>query len=413
MKRALFAIAGGLLISQALAAPQISPQRIIVNPVETALKVNVWVDKAPNDPNATPDYFPGENIKIYTRVNQDAYVYLFNVDPEGRVDLVLPNNYASGSNFLKANTTKVFPGENDGFEFEIAAPYGVNKVLALASKTQLDLNTLARFESQQSGFATVSASNQNQLAQKLSIIVKPIPQDTWITSTAFYNVARAGNPTPAPVVETGSLSVSANVGGATIFVDGRQAGNTPTTIANLTPGNHTVRVTANGYEDYSTTVTVRSNQRTALNVTLQREIRSGNVAVNTNVAADVYLNNKLYGRSDITLRDLPEGTYALRLVANGYETYTSNITVRAGQTTPVNVTLQAVRYSVRVTSNVNGALVFVNGKQSGTIQNGAASFNLAPDNYEIVVIAPGYYVKSARVNLGSNSNIDFDLTRIP
>jgi len=411
MKRALLAIAGGLIVSQALAVPQISPQRIIVNPVETELKVNVWVDKAPNDPNATPDYAPGEDIHIYTRVNQDAYVYLFNVDPEGHVDMILPNNYASGNNFLKANTTKVFPGENDGFTYEIAAPYGVNKVLALASKTQLDLNTLAKFQSNQ-GFATVSASNQNQLAQKLSIIVKPIPQESWITATAFYNVARPGSTPPAPVEQTGSVSVSANVTGANIYVDNRLVGNAPTTIGKLTTGNHTVRVTANGYEDFSTTVNVRANQRTPLTVTLQREVRSGNVAVNTNVAADVYLNGKLYGRSDVTLRDIPEGTYALKLVANGYETYTSNITVRAGQTLPVNVTLQAQRYSVRITSNVNGALVFVNGKQAGTIQNGAASFSLTPDNYEFVVIAPGYYVKSARVNLGSNSNIDFDLTRI-
>jgi len=411
MKRALLAIAGGMIIGQALAVPQISPQRIIVNPVETALKVSVWVDKAPNDPNATPDYFPGEDIHISTRVNQDAYVYLFNVDADGHVDLILPNKYASGDNFLKANTTKVFPGDNDGFTYEIAAPYGVNKVLALASKTALDLNTLAKFQSNQ-GFATVSATNQNQLAQKLSIIVKPIPQESWITATAFYNVARPGT-TPAPVQETGDLRVDANVGGAAVFVDGNRVGSTPTTIANLTTGTHNVRVVASGYEEYSSAVTIRANQSTNLNVSLRREVRNGNVSVNTNVPADVYLNGKLYGRSDLSLRDIAEGTYALKLVANGYETYTSNITVRAGQTTPVNVTLQSVRYSVRVTSNVNGALVFVNGKQSGSIQNGAASFSLAPDNYEIVVIAPGYYVKSARVNLGANSNIDFDLTRIP
>lgn len=408
MKRALLAIASGLILGQAMAAPQISPQRIIVNPVETDLKVNVWVDKAPNNSEATPDYVPGENIKIYTKTNQDAYVYLFNVDPEGKVDLILPNKYAGGENFLKANTTKVFPGPNDGFEFEIAAPYGVNKVLALASKTALDLNSLARFESQQ-GFATVSASNQNQLAQKLSIIVKPIPQDKWISATAYYNVARPGS---NQVQETGDLQIESNVRGAIVYVDGRQVGNTPTTITNLTPGSHTVRVTAPGYTEYSGTVTIRSNQRTSLDVSLRRELRSGNVSVNTNVAADVYLNDRLYGRSDITLRDIPEGTYTLRLVANGYTTYTSNITVRDGQTTAVNVTLQSLRYSLRVTSNVNGALVFVNGRQAGTIQNGVATFTLAPDNYEVVVIAPGHYVKSARVNLGGNSNIDLDLNRI-
>ncbi|WP_034346334.1 DUF4384 domain-containing protein [Deinococcus misasensis] len=174
------------LLTTALAAPMISPQRIIVNPLPTELKVDVWVDKS----GTSPDYRPGENIKIYTKTSQDAYIYLFNVDASGHVDMILPNKYAGGGNFVKANTTKVFPDAKDQFTFEIAAPYGLNKVLALASKTQLDLNTLARFESQQSGFADVNASGQKQLAQKLSIIVKPIPQDNWITDTAFYDVVR-------------------------------------------------------------------------------------------------------------------------------------------------------------------------------------------------------------------------------
>ncbi|WP_034342190.1 DUF4384 domain-containing protein [Deinococcus misasensis] len=184
MKRYTVALAASLL-GFALSAPQISPQRIIVNPVPTELSVDVWLDKSGN----SPAYTPGEKVTIYTRVNQDAYVYLFNVDPDGRVDLILPNKYASGGNFLKANTTKMFPDRNDPFEYEISAPYGVNKVLALASKTQLNLNDIARFQSGQSeGFAQITVEGQNQLAQKLSIIVKPIPQDKWITDTAYYNV---------------------------------------------------------------------------------------------------------------------------------------------------------------------------------------------------------------------------------
>ncbi|GGJ31161.1 DUF4384 domain-containing protein [Deinococcus roseus] len=187
MKRHTFVLGAlaATALTTALAAPMISPQRIIVNPVPTELKVDVWTDKTGTD----PDYRPGDQIKIYTKVTQDAYVYLFNVDPTGHVDLILPNKYAGGANFIKANVTKVFPDANDGFTFDIAAPYGRNKVLALASKTALDLNTLAKFESQQS-FADVSATGQKQLAQKLSIIVKPLPQDKWITDTAFYDVVK-------------------------------------------------------------------------------------------------------------------------------------------------------------------------------------------------------------------------------
>ena len=177
------------LAATAGAAPVISAQSIIVNPVQTALDVRVWTDRDSSG-SQTPNYVPGERIRLYTSVNQDAYVYLFNVDPQGQVDLILPNRYAGGANFLKANTTKVFPDANDGFTFDIAAPYGLNKVLAVASRTQLDLGQLATFKAGQNSFATVNVQGQQQLAQALSIVVNPVPQETWTSDTAYYNVAQ-------------------------------------------------------------------------------------------------------------------------------------------------------------------------------------------------------------------------------
>ena len=193
------------LTSTAQAAPVISAQSIIVNPVSSPVNVRVWTDRDPSGA-ATPSYQPGEKIRLYTSVSQDSYVYLFNVDPNGKVDLILPNRYQGGANFLKANTTKVFPAANDPFTFDIAAPYGVNKVLALASRTRLNIDQIATFKSQQSSFATVNVQNQGQLAQALSIVVRPVQQNTWDSATAFYNVvSRVAVPvssqpfTPQPV----------------------------------------------------------------------------------------------------------------------------------------------------------------------------------------------------------------------
>src|SRR6476469_6278797 len=104
-------------------APSISAQSIIVNPVPSPVNVRVWTDRDSSGAG-TPDYLPGEKIRLYTSVAQDAYVYLFNVDPAGQVDLILPNRYQGGGNFLKAGSVKVFPGAGDGFTFDIAAPYG-------------------------------------------------------------------------------------------------------------------------------------------------------------------------------------------------------------------------------------------------------------------------------------------------
>lgn len=188
MKKLLtLATLSALLGSSANAQGTLSAQSIIVNPAPSSVAVRVWTDRDSSG-TAVPAYTPGEKIRLYASVNQDAYVYLFNVDPNGAVNMILPNNYQGGANFLKANTVRAFPAAGDPYTFDIAAPYGTNKVLALASKTPLNLRDIATFKSQQSGFATVNVQGQQQLAQALSIVVQPIQQNTWNSATAYYQV---------------------------------------------------------------------------------------------------------------------------------------------------------------------------------------------------------------------------------
>lgn len=177
--------------STTLAAPRLSAQSIIVNPVHTDLAVQVWTDRAA-DASGIPDYQVGDTIRIYANVNRDAYVYLFNIDPDGTVNLILPNNLSGGANYLRAGEVRAFPGAQDDFSYDIVAPYGLNKVLALASEVPLNLNTIVDFQSQDAqatGFADVRVTGQPQLAQALSIAVGPLSQTTWVSDVALYNVA--------------------------------------------------------------------------------------------------------------------------------------------------------------------------------------------------------------------------------
>lgn len=179
-----------LVLGTTLAEPVLSAQRIIVNPVPTDIAVNVWTDRS-SGAQSVPNYQVGDSIQIYASVSRDAYLYLFNVDPDGSVTLVLPNNYST-SNYLYAGEVRAFPSDQDAFTFDIAAPYGLNKVLALASEAPLALDELADFQSQHAqstGFADVNVFGQEPLAQALSIVVNPVPQNTWSSSVAFYNVA--------------------------------------------------------------------------------------------------------------------------------------------------------------------------------------------------------------------------------
>ncbi|MDX2004550.1 MAG: DUF4384 domain-containing protein [Meiothermus sp.] len=187
-------IAAGLA---AQAAPQLTPQGIIVNPILTDLEVQTWVNKDPSGyGNST--YFFGEKIQISARVNQDAYVYIFNINADGQIDLILPNQL-NQDNFMRSGETRQFPQPGARYEFTISGPAGVDQVLAVASRQPLSLAQIADVRSGQT--RVQGASN---LARALSIVVTPLPQDDWVSDVVRYSVQQSGavvpNPRPPVVV---------------------------------------------------------------------------------------------------------------------------------------------------------------------------------------------------------------------
>ncbi|GGR55313.1 S-layer protein [Deinococcus seoulensis] len=335
-------IPAAMLLSTASAAPKISAQSIIVNPTQPDLNVSVRINKDSTGAQ-NPAYRVDEKISISATANRDAYVYLFNVNPDGSVDQILPNRL-SGANFVKANTTTTFPAADANFTYTVAGPIGQNKVLALASLTPLNLDQISSFKTAQDQFATVSAKNQNGLAQALSIVVTPLPQNSWVTDTAFYTVA-AQNP-----VSTGSLFVGTNVSNATVIVNGQTLGAANVTYSNLRPGTLPIRVKAPGFNDYTTTVTVRAGTTTNLNVEFARA------------------------------------------------------------TTPAPAPTPSA-YTVSIRSSVEGARVFVDGREAGVIRNGNLNVSVARGAHEIVMIAPGYRTFVSNYNVTKNGQITINPSR--
>lgn len=174
------------------ATPVLNPQGIIVNPVPTDLEVQTWVDRDPTGlGNAT--YFFGDKIRVYTRVNQNAYVYLFNINADGQIDLILPNAYSPG-NYLRAGETYSFPEPGARYEFTISGPAGVDQVLAVASRQPLSLAQIADIRSGQ-----MRVQGAGNLARALSIVVTPLPDRDWVSDAVRYNVQPRLAVDPQPV----------------------------------------------------------------------------------------------------------------------------------------------------------------------------------------------------------------------
>ncbi len=403
MKRLLSLTFGFLgLLGTAIAAPQLSPQGIIVNPVPTDLQVRTWVDKDPNK-SGNPTYQVGEPIRVSVQVNQDAYVYLFTVKSSGEIGLILPNSFDS-NNLLRGGETRTFPPASGArYSLNVDVPEGQDRVLAIASRQPLSLNQIGDIQSGQ-----VNIQGADNLARALSIVVTPLPQQDWVSNVAFFIVGRVAPPAPT----TGNLSVNSNPQGAQVVVNGRTAGNTPLNLS-LQPGQYQLELRLSGYQTISTTVAVRAGQTTPVNVNLVPVVQNGVLQINSNPqGAQVILNGRAVGNTPINVTVQP-GQYQLELRLGGYQSFTAAVSVGNGQTVPVNATLQGLRGSLDIFTNVD-ARIFINGQEVGQTRGGQLRLdNLNPDTVQIVALAPGYRVvfQDVRIQPGQRQQVRLEMIR--
>jgi hypothetical protein len=336
LSTALLTVAGTVF---AQSQPQISPQSIIVNPVQNDLQVNVNVDRA----GENPIYRIGDRIRITASVNQDAYVYLFSVHADGAIDLILPNQLSSGNVFLRAGESRSFPPlNNGGYALQVDGPVGQDKVLAVASKRQLNIDELASFKGNDK-FATITITGQDNLARALSIIVQPVPASDWVTNVAYLQVQpRTATP---PAATTGNVQVTTRQGAA-VYLDGTLVGNAPINFQ-TSPGRHEIRVKLDGYKDFAATINVVAGRTLNVTAPLVQIAREGTLSIRANVAgALVFINGQQVGRignnGTFSIAGLPVGDHEVVVIARGYRAFVSDFSIDPGQVTALTANLTRI-----------------------------------------------------------------------
>ncbi len=136
------------------------------------------------------------------------------------------------------------------------------------------------------------------------------------------------------------------------------------------------------------------------------------LTVTANVSASVsIINPAVKGFSALTgnttfVKALAPGKYTVKVTAPGYIPQTKAVDLKTNQT--LSFQLQAALVRLKVTSNVNGALVQFSG--AGTA-SGNAPFqkDMTPGNYTVSISANGYEPQSRSINLQSAQNVHFNL----
>jgi hypothetical protein len=382
------------------------PRAIVVNP-SPDFGVTVFLDKS----GEVPSYRVGEEIRVSVRVDRDAYVYLYSLEPDGTVTQILPNRFTS-DNRLRAGETRTFPPSGAGYVFNVDPPMGLSKVVAVASTRQLDTEELARFESGQA-FAR-SDIGERGFQRAFRIVVNPVPQDSWVTATTYYEVVGRGGGNGNAAQAT--LSIDSDPRGAEVYVEGRYVGTTPVRTG-VQPGNRTVRLERDGYRSWERSFRLSPRETLSIDADLEAVPQTGTVRFeSTPSGADVFVDGRFLGTTPLGAREYRPGRYDVDIELDGYRPERTTFRVEAGERRTVSVTLQPRLGALEVIGNVGGARVFLDGREVGRLASGSGRLaidELQPGERELTLVAPGYdtIVTTVEVEAGETNEIRLRQTR--
>ena len=102
-----------------------APQTLFI---QGPLTVKVWTPQK--------EYHKGQKVVVHMMGNRDFYARIMNVDSEGTITQLLPNDYRSNSRFTGGTLYRV-PGEGDRFAIKVMNNYGEERIVVYASETPL------------------------------------------------------------------------------------------------------------------------------------------------------------------------------------------------------------------------------------------------------------------------------------
>jgi hypothetical protein len=159
-------------------------------------------------------------------------------------------------------------------------------------------------------------------------MAEPAPRET-----APEPVERT-EPAPAPASRpdlpaSGSLSISASVQGAAVYLDGELVGEAPFTREEVAPGRHRVRVESAGHEPFETEVRVRAGERASVEAALK--VLAPSLRVESDVpGATVFLDRNYVGTTPADIKSVTPGEHQLTVSADGYDMYAETLHVESG-----------------------------------------------------------------------------------
>lgn len=134
---------------------------------------------------------------------------------------------------------------------------------------------------------------------------------------------------PIPRATTSTIEITANVDGATVYLNGEVVGKTPHQVESVEPGSHQVRIEKPGFQPFVKDIRVTAGRRAKVRGTLEPE-RSW-LRVESDVSgATVFLDRRYVGTTPLTIEDVEPGPHELTVSADGYDMHAETVEMATG-----------------------------------------------------------------------------------
>ncbi|MCX8103467.1 MAG: PEGA domain-containing protein [Candidatus Bipolaricaulota bacterium] len=299
------------------------PEGIIVQPNQTPLALQLSLDKA--------SYSPGDKLRLTITLNQDSYVYIYNITPDRRVHLLFPNAYQP-ENLLRAGTHTI---PNRRYSLVISPPTGFEciQVLALAAPLPLEQLIPGGKFAPQSPFPLLSQQPQEFKALMQGLIVGTVSTTGWAAAWSCFQIA----PPHA------RLRIVSDPSGALVSINNVVMGQTPFEMS-LAPGRYRVVLSRFGYEEWSRTLDLKPNSEVTLEARLMlspffRPLgRTARLHIVSDPDdADVFINGAYAGRTPLSIEIAP-GRYRVVVTKTNYESWSQTLELKGDS----EITLEAL-----------------------------------------------------------------------
>ncbi|MBN1756163.1 DUF4384 domain-containing protein [bacterium] len=226
-------------------------------PPEIGRDLWVWIDKPEG---AT--YRVGEEIAIYFRTEKSGYVVLYDIQPDGQIEILYP--YDSWDNsYVYAGQTYRIPDHRDHYHLRVSGPSGRETIIAVLSP-----EPVYNYQHYRQQFQSLPHVERNAESLK-RIIHEPADYDHYCSyDQVTFWVIEGGNscppyPYPSPYYGFGSLFINSYPLGATVLIDGNFYGVTPLALS-LPAGKHKIRLKYRYLPEYRHKVNITKGCNTSL-----------------------------------------------------------------------------------------------------------------------------------------------------